>query len=296
MNLPPKILPNCSTEPCKVDSNAWHANLKLRFARTQRGVRLVEKQHQGPLYIQKPFYPEGSDSPHAYLLHPPGGLVSGDCISIDIDMDQHTHALITTPGAGRMYKSRADQSLQRQQVNLNLAKASSIEWLPMEAIVFPDANASTSSKVYLEDDSQIIFWDVLCLGLPANGEKLNRGSVTQNIKIHQNQRLVLQERMQVNDGNRDILESSAGFSGYQNQGLLIAGPFTEEPECLIQTMRECFTELDEPLGVTYVGNFLVIRALSTRSDLIRQRFVTCWRYIRPALLNRSICEPRIWHT
>lgn len=278
------------------DSQAWHANLMLRFAQTQRGVRLVEKQHQGPLYVQKPFYPEGVEAPHVYLLHPPGGLVSGDCLSIDINVEHQAHALITTPGAGRLYKSRPDQRLQRQQVTLNLASASSIEWLPMEAIVFPDANASASNCIHLEENAHVIFWDVLSLGLPANQKTFDQGSISQNIKIYRKQRLLLQERMQVNDVNRNILESAAGFAGYQNQGVLIAGPFTTEPEELLHHLREQFTDCDEPLGITYVGEFLVVRALSKRSDLIRQRFVCCWSYIRPALLNRPICEPRIWNT
>lgn len=54
----------------------WNAELALGLTLTQLGTVLKSCRHQGPLYVQKPFYPEGRELAHLYLLHPPGGMVS----------------------------------------------------------------------------------------------------------------------------------------------------------------------------------------------------------------------------
>ncbi|KFC49874.1 urease accessory protein ureD, partial [Halomonas sp. SUBG004] len=38
----------------------WAASLALRFAHRDGVTRLVQARHQGPLRVQRPFYPEGS--------------------------------------------------------------------------------------------------------------------------------------------------------------------------------------------------------------------------------------------
>ncbi len=38
----------------------WAASLALRFANRDDVTRLIQARHQGPLRVQRPFYPEGS--------------------------------------------------------------------------------------------------------------------------------------------------------------------------------------------------------------------------------------------
>ena len=77
----------------------WQAELRLRFNRDTPSraapsgrTRLVERHHKGPLIVQRPFYPEG-DPCHVYLVHPPGGVVGGDELGVDVQVDAGAHAL-----------------------------------------------------------------------------------------------------------------------------------------------------------------------------------------------------------
>jgi len=77
----------------------WHAALELGFAAASGATRLARRKHRGPLVVQRPFLPEGPGVAHVYVLHPPGGLVGGDELTLDVEVDAGAHALVTTPAA-----------------------------------------------------------------------------------------------------------------------------------------------------------------------------------------------------
>ena len=65
---------------------------------------LRERTHEGPLYVQRPFYPEGGVC-HVYILHPPAGMVGGDILETDVEVAAGASALITTPASAKIYRS-----------------------------------------------------------------------------------------------------------------------------------------------------------------------------------------------
>jgi len=96
----------------KMDDGSWRAWLDLTFEQGQEKT-VLRRRHFGPLVIQRPFYPEGRTC-HAYLLHPPGGVVGGDRLSVKVDCSNNASGLITTPGANRFYGSDGRRAQQIQ--------------------------------------------------------------------------------------------------------------------------------------------------------------------------------------
>jgi len=119
-----------------MQAGQWQAKLDLNIANRNAGARLVSCRRLGPLHVQKAFYPEGRDLAHLYLLHPPGGLVSGDSLTITANVSEDSHALITTPGAGRIYGARKSAHTQTQLNQLHVASGASLEWFPMETLMY----------------------------------------------------------------------------------------------------------------------------------------------------------------
>ena len=120
----------------KYSESGWKAELKLRFSRTVNKTVLSERSQKGPLTVQRPFYPEG-ECCHVYVLHPPGGIVSGDQLAIAINVDENAKALITTPGASKFYRSSGEQAFQTIALSIN--EGATLEWLPQETIIFEGA-------------------------------------------------------------------------------------------------------------------------------------------------------------
>ena len=83
---------------------AWLAHLRLTY-RHDEGRTLLTFEHDGPLRVLKNLYPEGPAICHNVLVHPPGGLVEGDTLDIAVHVQAGAHALISSPGATRFYRS-----------------------------------------------------------------------------------------------------------------------------------------------------------------------------------------------
>ncbi len=189
--------------------SGWQARLRLGFRATAQRTVLASREHQGPLTVQRPFYPEG-DICHVYLLHPPGGVVGGDSLQIEIDADAATHALVTTPGATKFYRSAAERACQTQ--HLAVGEGASLEWLPQENIFFPGAEVDLVTRVELAGDARLALWEINCLGRPANREVFDSGRIDSRLEIYRDNVPLLLDRLRVSADNRARLSLMAGLA------------------------------------------------------------------------------------
>lgn len=280
------------TAALQMSNAGWRARLDLEFeSRSGRSV-LMRRRHYGPLRVQRPFYPEGDEVCHVYVLHPPGGVVGGDELDITVDVNPVAAALLTTPAAGKFYRS--DGRLARQRQGLRVAAGASLEWLPQETIVFAGASAALATHVELQGDARFMGWEILCLGRPGAGESFEHGSVSQAWEIRCDGRPVLIERA-VYDGEGAALGAPWGLAGRPVCGSLVCvGDYTG----LVDEMRGATAALNiEGLfSVTQLAAVLVCRYLGRHSDEARRCFARVWEILRPVFLRRAACAPRIWAT
>ena len=119
----PNVSDNGSSKP------GWAASLELEFESRQGLTRMTHSHHRGPLRVQRAFQ-ETDGSCHVYMLHPPGGVVAGDELVINIVAKAGTHAVLTTPAAGKFYRVLANKQPQTQKNILLVKSAGLMEWLP----------------------------------------------------------------------------------------------------------------------------------------------------------------------
>ena len=296
-----EILDNQPSEQQTHPDQGWEAELKLEFSGGPSGTRMKHSQHSGPLYVQKPFYPEGRECAHIYLLHPPGGIVSGDHLQIDISARNHARLLLTTPGAGRFYRARQQGGLQKQTSHLHVSANSSIEWFPQETIVYNQASAELETHVTLDQDSQFIGWEIACLGLKASGKPFEQGQLLQTFTVTLENRLVFIDRLRLGE-DKTLFSAPCGLQNKPVSGILLAGPFVRasptELQNLLDELRQNIETLNAShlIAITCIGQFCISRYLGDSAEQSRQLFIALWRILRPALLDLIACKPRIWYT
>ncbi len=300
----------------------WQAELRLRFGNGDiprflangdapgpaghGKTRLIERQHKGPLVVQRPFHPEG-DPCHVYLVHPPGGVVGGDELRIDVQVDEWAHALITTPAATKFYRCDGRVSTQIQELH---SAGATLEWLPQENIFYCGADVRTATRVHVDPASKFIGWEINCLGLPARGEKFDAGTLGLDLELWRSPCLadpvdlsrvpvcletrnvpIFIDRLRLT-GDSPARGAIWGLAGQEAVGTLLATPATREH---IESIRALITD-EKFAAVSLVDGVLVLRALAPQAEAVRNLFISAWQRLRPAIIGRPAVLPRIWNT
>ena len=274
----------------------WQGSLALRY-RSEAGRTGVHDRHDGPLRVLKSFHPEGAGVCHSVLVHPPGGIVGGDALAIEIGLEPGAHALVTTPGATRFYRSLGE--LATQSLAVRGEAGSRLEWLPLETLAYSGCIAENRARFELAPGAEMIGWDVTALGLPASGQPFVAGRFTQSIEITGRWR----ERGTVRGDAPALLDSPLGWAGERTLATLwfAAGEAIEPArrERLVDAARAACDAhpLAARSGTTAVDpGVIVVRVLAPRVEPAMALLASVWRAWRPLAWGMEASPPRVWRT
>ncbi len=164
----------------------WQSSLQLHFdcASTAAKTRLCHRAHTGALMVQRALYPEPDSTDnsqagicHIYVLYP-AGIADDDRLTLEFNLHSNSHAVITTPGAGKWYGQRQSLRSSRpsdssrfnngtqsansntsndcfndvvsaeQHIDARLDDHAILEWLPQESIYY-DHSVSTANNRFI---------------------------------------------------------------------------------------------------------------------------------------------------
>ncbi|MDD2545872.1 MAG: urease accessory protein UreD [Burkholderiaceae bacterium] len=272
----------------------WHAQLDLHY-RHQPPRSVAMHRHDGPLRILQSLYPEGPAICHNVLVHPPGGLVGGDTLAMQVHVDPGAHGLVTTPGATRFYRSTGEPA--RQTAHLHLAQGARLEWLPLEAIAYSGCLAENRLTLDLAPGAELLGWDVTALGLPHAQQPFESGTFTQHIEWPGR----WLERGHIAAHDHRLLSSPLGLAGQRCLGALFFAtgtPLTRERrEQALEGARH--TAQASPLahwtGITCPSEHVVMaRVLAPQVEPVMQLLQEIRASWRQTLWGLRAEPPRIW--
>ena len=279
---------------------AWKGSLALDYRCDElRGVprTVLHDRHDGPLRVLASLYPEAPAICHNVLVHPPGGLVGGDELDIDLTLHPGAHALVTTPGATRFYRSTGATATQR--LRASLADAARLEWLPLETIAYSGCLGENLMRFALAPGAEMIGWDVLALGLPAADQAFARGRFTQCVELPGR----WLERGRIDALDACLLDSPLGWAGHRVLGTMwfAAGSAlsTERREALLGAARGIASgdPLQRSAGATAVhGGVVVLRVLAPRVEPAMTLLGRVWAAWRNIAWQLEATPPRVWRT
>ena len=280
---------------------SWLGHLTLDY-RLDGQRTIAHDLHHGPLRVLQRLYPEGDAVCHHVLVHPPGGIAGGDVLEIEAQLAPGSHALITTPGATRFYRSAGE--LAQQSLIAKVADGARLEWLPLEAIAYRGCRAENRMRFELAPGAEMMGWDVLALGLPAAGELFDdpahaEGHYTQSIDLPG----VWLERGTVKANDHRLLDSPLGWAGHRVMATLWFATGQAMPsarrDALLDGARALIEAhaLKAQAGCTSPhGEVVVLRVLANRVEPAMQLLTevrACWRDVA---WQMAACPPRVWRT
>jgi len=273
----------------------WRGSLAIDY-RLRDGRTVAHDRHDGPLRVLRALHPEAGVC-HSVLVHPPGGIVGGDELAIDLALGAGAHALVTTPGATRFYRSTGASAAQSLRVVA--AAASRLEWLPLETIAYSGCIATNSLRVELAPGAEMIGWDVTALGLPESDRPFDAGRFTQSIELPGR----WLERGSIAAGDDRLLDSPLGWAGQRVLATMWFASGDSLPiarsDALLDAARS--TAAAHPLAAKTGATspqpgVIVVRALAARVEPAMDLLQRIWRAWRPLAWDLAATAPRVWST
>ena len=283
-----KDLSNCR-------SDVWPAKIDCDFQKTAHGkTALVRLSHQGPLRIQKLFH--DGDLAHCYLLHPPGGMVSGDSLQSRFRVHQGARVLITTPASGKLYKARKNQIVQTASTHINISSDAFCAHLPQDTIVFDRAFGELETFLTVDSDATFIGWEHLIFGRRAGGYPFESGQLIQSLRIARDQRLLFRENLRLTPRT---LRAESGLNGMVSFAsvTLVLPAISSQTSDVVSVARDTLKSFDVHAGVSAVRKCLIsVRILSSVEEETKSALEQLWTTIGLELMGRRVSSPRIWRT
>lgn len=202
----------------------------LRTVSYQYPLKLI-----APEPLPPPDYGAEADTPRlvhtVYLLTYGGGIVAGDSIDLDVQLDHQTRLLLLTQGSTKIFKTLDPQVVSHQRTNVHLKHGAALLYLPDPVQPFAHT-AFTQSQLYHLEQGQgnLCVCDWVTSGRSARGENWDIYEYQSRNEVWTTEdsgkkRLLLRDNMILNKHGRTDMRLSSRMDGFSVFGtLIVRGP------------------------------------------------------------------------
>lgn len=287
-------------QPFPKNSSApfWYAQLELGFCFENSRTIMSHRKHHGPVRVQKMLWPERTGVCHAIIVHPPAGIAGGDHLTFEIETKDQAHAVVTTPGAGKWYKTNGKQAFQH--IHLHVKDQSILEWVPQETMLFDGALAHSETHIHLDNAASFIGWDMLVLGRQARAERFVQGSYYNQFKLWRENKLLVADTLYF-EGEDRWFSSCLGMNNQAVMGSFWAAApekyrssFYLEQQ--LELIRELMMRMQAPVTLTLLDDVVSARFLGNDVRHCHDAFAAIRAKLRRYWFDLEEEFPRIWKT
>ncbi len=280
-------------------TETWTASLELAFSRQgPERTALTHNIHSGPLLVQKALYPEGPGICHATILHPPSGIAGGDELTIAVNVHEAAHAVLSTPGATRWYKANGRKA--SQHVVLNVESTAMLDWLPLENLLFEEAQATSNMEIRLAAGSRAIGWDCYQLGSVRTQDAWQAGTLGINTSLFYEGKRMWIEAGHI-DARHSLRRSLVGLATFPVMATVWSVGPALTPEQMAQLTdtlpwNDSLLAGASQMPLDAAQSLVLLRVLGKHAEPVRQLMIECWQHLRPLQLGVPARPLRLWRT
>jgi urease accessory protein len=280
-------------------SPLW-ASLRLDFERVSlTGCTVLAASRQDPpLKVVRAFEVEdGATLVHLHNVS--GGLLGGDRLELVVNVGRGAQVQITTTGATRVYRPRAEALAVSQSNEIVVAENGLLEYLPDAVIPFAGARFAQRTSIRLAAGAGLFWWEILAPGREARGESFQYESVELKTGLVAAGRLVAAERVRL-EPKRRSLASLGRLGGYRTWATFyicrvgLTTPEWLEIESELRGVLDSFSRREDALwGISSLSaHGLIVRCAAKRGRDVLPGLQEVWRAAKWRLYGRASVMPR----
>jgi urease accessory protein len=270
--------------------------LHLAFEFPGRTTLRVREQ-QPPWRVVRGFEaPAGELLAHVHNVS--GGIFDSDALEWRIDVAPGARAQVTSTGATRVYRSRGADRMATQRAWLRIGEAGYLEYLPDALIPFAGSRFEQVTRIELEHDAALIWWDRVMPGREASGETFRYESLSSSFEVYAGGESAAIERFDIEPRLRppDSLARLGGFPHFASCYVCRAGQppaYWRALESELQALADRISDSELLWGVTSLrAHGLVIRGVARSGRRLSDGLIEFWKAAKWSLCGRVATLPR----
>lgn len=283
-----------------VGSPSVNGRLHLQFAYEQerQTTTLRVCKQEPPLRVVRAF-PQTGGGTLLHLHNLSGGVLGGDQLALTFELAPAARVQLTTTSATRVYRSRADAIPAQQTCVVRVGAGGLLEYLPDQLIPFAGARYRQDTRIELEQDAGLFWWETLAPGRLARGECFAYDLLQLELTIVAAGLPIACERFRLEPRRSDLTSPArlGVFSYCASFYLCRVGLPPARWRLLEQTLSELAqrrTRTGESVWAvsSLVAHGLVVRAVSRRGQEIAAGLLAFWQVAKRALYGEEARPPR----
>jgi urease accessory protein len=214
------------------------------------------------------------------ILNPTGGLVGGDRLVIDVEVEAGAHACLTTPSATRVYRTTGEVSEQR--VHLRVGRGATLEWVPDHTIPYAGSAFRQAIDVELADGAALVLIDAFSAGRVARGETWQFRRLESRVTIRDDRGPILHDRFRLDGGDGWDRLGFAESHPYFGSIVVVADG---APDSLVTALDRALAAVPDTIAATarLSRGGAVVRCLAADAPALTAVVEASWDAARRAL-------------
>lgn len=239
---------------------------------------------------------------HGALVHlnnVSGGVLAGDRLRLDIDVEAGAVAQVTTTGATRLYRHRPGASDSEQQTNICIGDNGMLECLPDVLIPYMASRHTQRTAIRLGRGAILFWWEIIAAGRVAAGERFAFDRLAIHSAIDAGARPILRDDFVWDPAARypGVLARMGQYSYLASLYAVRVGEPPESWKGLERQLNELAAQLTRPNEAVWGASSLacdgvVVRGLCSSGRFVYGPLIEFWKMTRRAITGTDATPPR----
>jgi urease accessory protein len=234
-----------------------------------------------------------------HLNNVSGGVLGGDRLGLEVEVDAGASVQITTTGATRLYRHRTGAQDSEQRAIFYVGERAQLDYLPDALIPYANSRHKQRTEIHLAAGASAFWWELLAPGRQASGETFAFERLWVENEVRAGGRPVLQESFLL-EPNRRPLAVNARMSEYSYVASLYICEsgreqrFWRDLEDRLNRMASERTRHSEAIwgATTLQSDGAMVRGLAASYRFIPGALTEFWREARRAVTGEEAVPPR----
>lgn len=204
-----------------VTGRAIRGHLDLRCEVRADGAPYLSRQSfQAPIHLSKPHLESGALV--VQLVNPTAGFFDGDRLDLRVEAGANSRVVLSTPGASRVHRARGGSPAVCAQ-HLVVEAGAFMEWIPEPFIPQAGARYHQQTRIELEKDSGLFFFEWIAPGRVARGEVFEYQQLRWELDLLVGGKLVARERYDLDPATHSLAALKDRFPAAHYVTVHVAG-------------------------------------------------------------------------